>query len=114
MTNQPGFKILLDKLKLMFLGAPNSSPRVMHQASAAASAVHPDLDLVVGNELLITDDIVEAYQGLSNVRGRVVIIDELPINKGRLIKASAFGIQVKVDLSEAQHMREAYLTREQS
>lgn len=56
--------------------------------------------------------IVEAYQVLSNVRGRVVIIDELPINKGRLIKASAFGIQVKVDLSEAQHMREAYLTRD--
>ena len=113
MTNQPGFKMLLDRLKLMFLGAPNSSPRVMHQASAA-SAVHPDLDLVVGNELLITDDIVEAYRGLSNVRGRVVIIDELPINKGRVIKASAFGIQVKVDLSEAQHMREAYLAREQS
>src|SRR5574341_1159625 len=66
---------------------------------------HDGTPLVIGNELLITDDIVKLYHGLSNALGRVVIIDQVPTNEDRTIKASAFGIQVYVDMKVAQHMR---------
>jgi len=111
MTNQPGLKMFLDKLKLMVMGPPLNN---QHSKHPDGNSVLHDSNLVleIGNELLITDDIVKAYRGLSNVLGRVVIIDQIPANQGRTIKASAFGIQVNVDINEARHMREAYVSRE--
>ena len=72
------------------------------------------LTLEIGNELLITDEIVKSYKGLTNARGRVVIIDQIPSAANALIKASAFGIQVTVGLNEARQMRAAYIHREQT
>ncbi len=110
--------MFLDKLKLQFdafqqtlMGAPvdKATPR-----KDAATADYSGPQLVIGNELLITDDTVKLHRGLSNVVGRVVIIDEIPTHEGKPIKASAFGIQVNVDMSMAQHMRAAYVQREQA
>ncbi|MEP6985369.1 MAG: hypothetical protein ABI970_07220 [Chloroflexota bacterium] len=68
--------------------------------------------LEIGNELLITDEIIKLHQGLSNALGRVVIIDQIPTNEGTIIKASAFGIHVNVDLKVARQMRRAYIARQ--
>jgi len=72
------------------------------------------LPLEIGNELLITVEIIRMYRGLSNALGRVVIIDQIPVNEDTAIKASAFGIQLDVDIKVARQMREAYLRREQA
>ena len=111
MTNQPGFKMFMDRLKLLLMGEPLDKTHPLQQAGKSAVS-NPDLTLEIGNELLITDAIVKAYHGLENVRGRVVIVDQIPTAQGRTVKASAFGIQVTVDVTEAQHMREAYVSRE--
>lgn len=113
MTNQPGLKMFLEKLKTVLLGAPlNRSPDTPQDTEL--SAAEAGLVLEIGNQLMITDPIVRDYPGLSNVRGRVVIIDEISTNKAKSVKASAFGIQVNVDVSEARQMRVAYLAREQA
>ncbi|MCC6614298.1 MAG: hypothetical protein IT320_12525 [Anaerolineae bacterium] len=78
-----------------------------------ALEVHSGPPLDIGNELLITDEIVKVYHDLKNARGRVVIIDQVSAQEHDAIKASAFGIQVCVDMKVAQQMREAYLRREQ-
>jgi len=83
-------------------------------ASAVDVAASNGLSLEIGNELLITDDIVKTYKGLNNARGRVVIIDQIPAVPNALIKASAFGIQVNVGINEARQMRAAYIFREQT
>lgn len=72
----------------------------------------PNLPLEIGSELLITDDLVKMHKNLSNALGRVVIIDTISIKEKEVIKASAFGIQVDVNMSVAQKMREAFLRRE--
>jgi hypothetical protein len=120
MTNQNGLKTLLDKLKQQLMGnqpAPKPSrnperPPTVFNESAVEEYVGPPLE--IGNELLITAEIVRIYRGLSNVLGRVVIIDQIPANEDKAITASAFGIQVAVDKALAQHMRAAYLRREQA
>lgn len=57
---------------------------------------------------------MRSYHGLSNVLGRVVIIDQIPSREDSAVKASAFGIQVNVGIKEAMHMREAYLAWRQA
>jgi hypothetical protein len=57
---------------------------------------------------------VKLYRGLSNAVGRVVIIDHIPDTNDKTITASAFGIQVAVDNVMAQHMRAAYIRREEA
>ncbi len=119
MTNEPGFRMLLDKLKQQleaFLKVFNVSLQGSQPNSsrAAGSTAASDLPLAIGNELLITDDIIKLHKSLSNSRGRVVIIDQIPSNDYAPIKASAFGIQVNVDMKAAQLMRAAYIFREQT
>ena len=114
--------MVVDKLKLQleaFLkafnvslsGTQSSQPDRSNAADATASS---GLSLGIGNELLITDDIIKTHKNLFNARGRVVIIDQIPATANALIKASAFGIQVYVGLNEARQMRAAYIFREQT
>lgn len=118
MTNEPGFRMVLDKLKQQLeavLKVFNASPSAKAVAPNAVDSPAANAEaLEIGNELLITDEIIKSHKGLANVRGRVVIIDQLPANDYALIKASAFGIQVNVGLHEARHMRAAYIVREQA
>jgi len=122
MTNEPGLRMVLGKLKqqleaflkvfnISLSGTQSSQP---DQSSAADSTAASGLSLEIGNELLITDDIIKTHKNLYNARGRVVIIDQIPATTNALIKASAFGIQVNVGLTEAQQMRAAYIFREQT
>lgn len=122
MANQTGIRTFLDKLKRQLkvyqqalLVTPRNKQPVQGQLNTE-EFVEQDagLLLAVGNELLITDKIVKMYRGLSNALGRVVIIDEISTKNDAVIKASAFGIQVTVDMKIAQHMRGAYLRREQT
>src|SRR5690349_11930278 len=119
MTNEPGFRMLVDKLKQQLEGVLNvfnvslSGKQVAKPTSSGPANLN-GLTLEIGNELLITDEIVKSYKGLTNARGRVVIIDQIPATPNALIKASAFGIQVNVGLNEARQMREAYIFREQT
>ena len=125
MTNQTGLRAILDKLKLYVevfrqaLRMPlrdNAQPQ--RQGNPRSKEVFPEIDmglpLEIGNELLITDEIVKLSRSLSNALGRVVIIDEISVEEHDAIKASAFGIQVNVDMETAEVMREAYLRREQA
>jgi hypothetical protein len=122
MTNEPGFRMILGKLKQQleaFLKVFNVSLPAAYASQpnsfrAADSKATSDVALEIGNELLITDDIIKTHQNLLNVRGRVVIIDQIPATANALIRASAFGIQVYVGLNEAQQMRAAYIFREQT
>jgi len=121
MTNEPGLRMVLGKLKqqleaflkvfnISLSGTQSSQPDQSSAADSAASG----LSLEIGNELLITDDIIKTHKNLYNARGRVVIIDQIPATTNALIKASAFGIQVNVGLTEARQMRAAYIFREQT
>jgi hypothetical protein len=125
MANQNGIQILLDRLKQQIkvyqqtrkvpLRGQENQQSVFNELDAENSPeayVGPPLE--IGNELLITGDIVKLYRGLSNSLGRVVIIDQIPANEEKAITASAFGIQVAVDKALAQHMRAAYIRREQA
>lgn len=122
MTNEPGLRMVLGKLKQQleaFLKVFNVSlsgtqSSQSDRSSAADSIASSDLSLEIGNELLITDDIIKTHKNLFNARGRVVIIDQIPATTNALIKASAFGIQVNVGLNEARQMRAAYIFREQT
>lgn len=124
MADPTGIRMLLDKLKLqlaafqqMLKAAPaDQEPPQHHNAPDAAESIETDtgLPLEIGNELLITDEIIKKYRGLSNSLGRVVIVDAISVEDGEAIKASAFGIQLQVDMKGAWHMREAYLRREQA
>lgn len=124
MTNQNGIRAFLNEIKQrieayqhLFKGAgPNVRFQSQAHRSGQAAPVEevPKVPLQIGNELLITEEIVEAYQGLLNALGRVVIIDQISSQESRAIKASAFGIQVHVDLPTAQQMRAAYVRREQT
>jgi hypothetical protein len=121
MTNEPGFRMLTEKLKQglesvlqVFNVSLSGKQDPTNTASAVDVAASNGLSLEIGNELLITDDIVKTYKGLNNARGRVVIIDQIPAVPNALIKASAFGIQVNVGINEARQMRAAYIFREQT
>jgi hypothetical protein len=121
MTNEPGFRMLTEKLKQglesvlqVFNVSLSGKQAPTNTASAVDVAASNGLSLEIGNELLITDDIVKTYKGLNNARGRVVIIDQIPAVPNALIKASAFGIQVNVGINEARQMRAAYIFREQT
>lgn len=121
MSGQTGIKTLLDKAKQVIqnyqqtrkLHVNNGESLKDHGQSATEEYVGSPLE--IGNELLITIDIIKMATGLSkNALGRVVIIDQLSANQENDIKASAFGIQVNVDMKVAQQMRTAYLRREQA
>ncbi len=122
MANQPDFRGFLDKVKLQISDfqrvlfpskkATLSSTKRAKQSETADQ--FPGMLLEIGSELLITKEIVEIYRGLSNSLGRVVIIDQLATPPEESIKASAFGIQVYVDMKSARHMRAAYLSREEA
>ena len=125
MANQTGIRMLLDQLKrqikvyqqaLKILLGDKEHPRgqldELNTEESVEAYVGPPLE--IGNELLITVEIVNMYRGLSNALGRVVIIDQISGNEDKAIKASAFGIQVDVDMKVALHMRKAYLRREQA
>jgi hypothetical protein len=127
MANQTGIKMLLDKLKLQLetfqqafkvrAALQNKQHPLRQRISSTKGEYRPVYtgpQLEIGNELLITDDIVRTYRGLSNSLGRVVIIDHISVTDDETIKASAFGIQVYVDTRVAGQMREAYLRREQT
>ena len=124
MTNEPGLRMLMEKIKQQagaFLKVFNvtlgNTPSPQRQANAAAGAEalanYGTEPLQIGNELLITDDIVKSYKNLTNSRGRVVIVDQIPAKESALVKASAFGIQVNVGIREAMQMREAYIISQQ-
>jgi hypothetical protein len=118
MTNEPGLRMVLDKLKQQV----EAFLKVFNVTLPAAQSSQPDPSdspsggpsLEIGNELLITDEVIKSHKVLANVRGRVVIIDQIPATPNALIKASAFGIQVNVGLNEARQMRAAYIFREQT
>jgi hypothetical protein len=116
MAIQNEIKNVLDKLKQQLTGKSplrnQERPPTVFNELAAEEYVGPPLE--IGNELLITAEIVKLYRGLSNALGRVVIIDQIPANEDKAITASAFGIQVAVDKALAQHMRAAYIRREQA
>ncbi len=123
MTNQPGFKLVIEKVVQRVQGffqqfkiAPDTQEHPLHTNSSKPQAFVPynGAPLEVGNELLITDDIIKLNSRLSNARGRVVIIDEMPTSGHIAVKASAFGIQINVDLPMAEHMRQAYISRQQA
>lgn len=114
MTNQTTIQVLLDKLKAAFRDRDPLPKRLDPASSEVAPGGQPELPLEIGSELLITDEIVKLYKGLTNARGRVVLVDQLSTKEHRAIKASAFGIQVNVNPENAQHMRAAYLRREQA
>ena len=121
MTNEPGFRMVVEKLKQQlegFLKVFNVTLPAAQAQSRASSAVDVNapvaVPLEIGNELLITDDLVKLQKNLTNARGRVVIIDQLPANDYEAIRASAFGIQVNVNMKTARLMREAYIFREQT
>jgi hypothetical protein len=116
MTNQTPITAFVDKVKhwienyqnsLKVKPAMNSSNR-----SSSEETLEPDVPLEIGSELLITDEIVKMFDGLSNARGRVVIIDSISMKEKEVIKASAFGIQINVNMQVAQKMRQAFLRRE--
>jgi hypothetical protein len=119
MTNEPGFRMLVGKLKQQLEAVLNVfnvslSGKQVSKPNTSGPANLNGLTLEIGNELMITDEIIKSHKGLLNARGRVVIIDEVPTTPNALIKASAFGIQVNVGMNEAQQMRAAYLFREQT
>lgn len=121
MADQPGFKTLLENLKRQLLGYQQArklplqdKEQLKAQPSELVREEYVGPPLEIGNELLITAGIIKLYSGLSNALGRVVIIDQIPTEKDKAIKASAFGIQVDVNLNVAHHMRAAYLRREQA
>jgi hypothetical protein len=123
MANRTGLAAFLEKLYLQIKGyqqKPNTaSPgKEQWQAQAGRSGVeqaqeHFEGLLEIGHELLITDEIVKRFIGLSKSIGRVVIIDHISTAQNAKIQASAFGIQVDVDMNVAQQMRQAFLQREQ-
>lgn len=126
MPNQTEFGVLLEKVKLQIRGyfqafrergsaQEQSKPNRQRTATAGAEiqASYSGPPLEIGNELLITAEVVKTYRGLTNALGRVVIIDQISTNGSETIKASAFGIQVYVEIKVAWQMREAYLRREQ-
>lgn len=117
MANQTGFEMLLNKLKQQIgIGQrpTQTKRRTPRQAEESATEVYAGPPLEIGNELLITADIVQAYGNLSNAFGRVVVIDQISTKEGKAIMASAFGIQIAVSMSVAGQMRAAYLRREQA
>ena len=122
MTNEPGLRMVLGKLKQQFeaflkvfnVTLPAAYASQPNPSRAADSIASSDVSLEIGNELMITDDIIKTHRNLLNARGRVVIIDQIPATANALIRASAFGIQVYVGLNEAQLMRAAYIFREQT
>lgn len=125
MANQPGIKVLLDKLKpqieafqrvvtMSLLGKGRSPGQDTEANQATSQLAYTGPQLEIGDELLITADIVSVYRNLSNALGRVVIIDQISSKADEAIRASAFGIQVCVNMQMAGQMREAYLQREQS
>jgi hypothetical protein len=101
-------------LKVFNVSLPAAQSSLPDRSNAADAKTSSGLSLEIGNELLITDDIIRTHRNLLNARGRVVIIDQIPATTNALIKASAFGIQVYVGLNEAQQMRAAYIFREQT
>jgi hypothetical protein len=122
MANQTGIKAFWDKLKVQIAAyqqvlSPPKAPSQRPLKSVSRQEVpdqYPGLLLEIGAELLITDEIVKIYRGLSNSLGRVVIIDQIATPEDETIKASAFGIQVYVEPKMARQMRAAYLQREQA
>ena len=119
MANPTGIKMFLDKLKLQLEAllkvTPHDIDRPLPKIDKAESPEeYTGLPLEIGNELLITDEIVKAYGGLSRSLGRVVIVDQISTKEDEPIKASAFGIQINVDMKGAGQMREAFLLREQA
>ncbi len=115
MANQTGFEMFVNKLKQQIgIGQrPARTKRPAHNPPEEnGTEVYAGPLLEIGNELLITAEIVQAYGNLSNAFGRVVIIDQIVAKEGKAIKASAFGIQVAVSMTAAGQMRAAYLRRE--
>jgi hypothetical protein len=123
MANRTGLGAFLGKLFLQIKGfqqTPNTSlqgKQRLQQRADKAAAEKPQEQYVglleIGHELLITDEIVKRFIGLSKSIGRVVIIDHISTAQNAKIQASAFGIQVNVDMIVAQQMRQAFLQREQ-
>jgi hypothetical protein len=120
-TNQAGIGAFLDKLKLqietfqqVFKVASRSQVQPHAKVTQESLEQHPELPLEIGSELLITAELVKTYHSLSKSIGRVVIIDQISTKERTAVKASAFGIQVDVDLKVAQQMREAFLQRNQA
>ena len=122
MTNQPGLRMVIEKVVQQVQGflqqfkiAPSTQDHPLNSGGKPKTAApYTGLPLEIGNELLITDDTIKLNNRLLNARGRVVIIDEVPTSASKAVKASAFGIQVNVDLPMAQQMREAYLSQQQA
>lgn len=125
MSNQSGSRLLLKMvlgvlkaLRRRFQGNANRAVRPLNPNAKTGredtQKAYAGPPLEIGNELLITEDVARAYRGLTHSQGRVVIIDELPSHQHAAVKASAFGIQVDVNVEVAQQMRSAYILREQS
>src|SRR5678815_1434254 len=107
MTNEPGLRMVLGKLKQQLeaflkvfnVTLPAAYASKPNPSIVADSPTTSEVTLEIGNELLITDEVIRSHKNLSNARGRVVIIDQIPATPNAFIKASAFGIQVNVGLN---------------
>lgn len=121
MSKRTGLGALIEKLFPTIKGfqqfSPSGSRSSGSQTDGVGAVKSDELDstvnLEIGNELLITDDIVKNYTGLARSIGRVVIIDNIASLGAKNVKASAFGIQVEVNVMAARSMRQAFLQREQ-
>ncbi|RMF81084.1 MAG: hypothetical protein D6737_06095 [Chloroflexi bacterium] len=92
----------------------NASSHEMISFADEFSDLSVNLQLEVGDELLIIEEIAQIYTNLSNAVGRIVIIDQISNHKDQAIRASAFGIQVAVSVNLARQMRAAFLRQEQA
>lgn len=125
MANKNGIEGFLEKVRpqiealqaaLQSLLQPKSPAKTSpkNRPAEAETEQQSQILLEIGNELLITGEIIKLYGNLSNALGRVVIIDQISAKDNGTVKASAFGIQIDVDARVARQMREAYLQQEQA
>jgi hypothetical protein len=88
-TNEPRLRIVIMKLKqqaeafLRFFnvsldGSKAPQPNSMTPDATEALASYGQQPLEIGNELMITEEVVKAYKGLLNAVGCVVVIDQIP------------------------------------
>lgn len=101
-------------VKSTVLGPVKLPDQEIKPVNYSVSSVQYSVPLQIGNELMITSELVKANKYLSNATGRVVIIDQILDEEHDAIRASAFGIQVDVDMYMACQMRAAFLEREQT
>ncbi len=111
---RPQIEALQAALQTLLQSKSPAKTSQKNRPAEAESQQQSQIWLEIGNELLITGEIIKLYGNLSNALGRVVIIDRISDKDNGAVKASAFGIQIDVDARVARQMREAFLQQEQA